>query len=76
MAYWLVKSEPSTYSYDQLEKDGIIIYGYYVSEESVLSCYVRSLEENHIHFVDGAKGGYTQAAGMLKKKLKNFPSSL
>jgi len=22
MSYWLVKSEPSTYSYDQLEKDG------------------------------------------------------
>jgi hypothetical protein len=61
---------------DQLEKEGTIIYGYYVSEESVLSCYVRSLDESHIHFVDGAKGGYTQAAGMLKKKLKNLPASL
>jgi hypothetical protein len=61
---------------DQLEKEGIIIYGYFVSEESVLSCYVRSLDESHIHFVDGAKGGYTQAAGMLKKKLKNIAASL
>ena len=26
MAYWLVKSEPSTYSYDQLEKDGQTIW--------------------------------------------------
>jgi hypothetical protein len=61
---------------DDMEKEGIIVYGYYVSEESVLSCYVRSLDESHIHFVDGAKGGYTQAAGMLKKKLKNLPASL
>lgn len=61
---------------DELEKEGTIIYGYFVSEESVLSCYVRSLDESHIHFVDGAKGGYTQAAGMLKKKLKNLPASL
>jgi hypothetical protein len=61
---------------DDLEKEGSLIYGYYVSEESVLSCYVRSLDESHIHFVDGAKGGYTQAAGMLKKKLKNLPPSI
>ena len=26
MAYWLVKSEPSTYSYDQLEKDGQTVW--------------------------------------------------
>jgi hypothetical protein len=55
---------------DSLEKEGDILYGFYVSEESVLSCYVRSLDESHIHFVDGAKGGYTQAAGMLKKKVR------
>lgn len=26
MAYWLVKSEPSTYSYDQLQKDGSTVW--------------------------------------------------
>jgi len=26
MAYWLVKSEPSVYSYDQLEKDGQTVW--------------------------------------------------
>lgn len=56
--------------FNSLEKEGDIIFGYYVSDESVLSCYVRSLDESHIHFVDGAKGGYTQAAAMLKQKLK------
>jgi len=42
---------------------------FYISKASVLSCYVRSFHENHIHFVDGADGGYTNAASMLKKKL-------
>jgi hypothetical protein len=27
------------------------------------------MNENHIHFVDGAEGGYTRAAGVLKKKI-------
>jgi hypothetical protein len=54
---------------DKLEQQGMICYGYHVSKESVLSCYVRNLDESHIHFVDGAQGGYTQAAGMLKRKM-------
>jgi hypothetical protein len=53
----------------ELEKDGIILYGLFVSKESVMSCYVRSMDENHIHFIDGSDGGYTKAAGVLKKKL-------
>ena len=53
---------------DKLEKAGDINYGLYVSKESVMSCYVRNLNEDHIHFVDGAEGGYTKAAGMLKRK--------
>jgi hypothetical protein len=52
----------------KLEHDGYISYGLHVSKESVMSCYVRNLNEDHIHFVDGAEGGYTKAAGMLKRK--------
>ncbi|MFC0774771.1 DUF3095 domain-containing protein [Terrimonas alba] len=54
---------------NQLEQQGEINYGLYVSRESVMSCYVRNLNEEHIHFVDGAEGGYTKAAGMLKRKM-------
>ncbi|RLJ80670.1 DUF3095 domain-containing protein [Pedobacter alluvionis] len=54
---------------NQLEKNNEILYAYYVSGESVMSCYVRDLEDDHIHFVDGADGGYTQAAGILKQKI-------
>lgn len=54
---------------DELERTGDIWYGLFVSKESVLSCYVRNMNEKHIHFVDGSDGGYTKAATMLKRKL-------
>ncbi len=57
---------------DEMEKNGEISYGLFVSKESVMSCYVRNMNEDHIHFVDGSEGGYTRAAGVLKKKI--FPS--
>jgi hypothetical protein len=53
---------------NKLEDAGEIIYGIYVSKESVISCYVRNLNDKHIHFIDGAEGGYTKAAGMIKRK--------
>ena len=53
-----------------LEEAGEIRYALYVSNESVMSCYVRDLKDDHIHFVDGAEGGYTKAAGVLKLKMK------
>lgn len=57
-------------SLNELEKNGEIQFGLYVSRESVMSCYVRDLQDDHIHFVDGSDGGYTQAAGILKLKLR------
>ncbi|WP_255372974.1 DUF3095 domain-containing protein [Chitinophaga sp. YR573] len=53
-----------------LETAGEILYAFYVSKESVMSCYVHDLKDDHIHFVDGAEGGYTKAAGVLKLKLR------
>jgi len=58
-------------SLNKLEKLGEIKFGLYVSSKSVMSCYVRDLQDGHIHFVDGSEGGYTNAAGLLKKKLRN-----
>jgi len=54
---------------DAMEQSGEIIYGLHVSGASIMSCYVRNLDDGHIHFVDGSEGGYTQAARMLKAKL-------
>lgn len=53
----------------ELENEGELYFGFHVSRESVMSCYVRDLEDGHIHFVDGSEGGYTKAAGFIKKKL-------
>jgi len=61
-------------SLNQMERDGEIIFGWHASKESVMSCYVRDRLDQHIHFVDGSEGGYTQAAGMLKKKVLKLAS--
>ncbi|MES2828235.1 MAG: DUF3095 family protein [Bacteroidota bacterium] len=61
---------------DTLEASEEIIYGIYVSGESVMSCYVRDLVDEHIHFVDGSEGGYTKAAGVLKEKIRKKLSTL
>lgn len=56
---------------DSMEEDGEIFYGIHTSGASIMSCYVRDIEDGHIHFVDGSDGGYTQAAKMLKAKIKD-----
>lgn len=53
----------------EFEQANDIIYGLYVSNESVMSCYVQSMDKNHVHFVDGSDGGYTKAASVLKLKM-------
>lgn len=55
---------------DEMEAAGELVYGMHISRASVMSCYVRNLEDDHIHFVDGSDGGYTKAAKMLKQKMK------
>ncbi|PWS28729.1 DUF3095 domain-containing protein [Pedobacter yonginense] len=56
---------------NDLENEHKLHYGLFVSGQSVMSCYVRDLVDDHIHFVDGSEGGYTKAAAVLKQKLKN-----
>ncbi len=58
-----------------MEREGLITYGLAVSRESVMSCYVSDRTDQHIHFVDGADGGYTLAAGMLKRKVRDRAAS-
>ncbi|HTL07879.1 MAG TPA: DUF3095 family protein [Chitinophagaceae bacterium] len=55
------------------ENAGEILFGLHVSNSSIMSCYVRDMKDGHIHFVDGADGGYTRAASLLKQKIKNLP---
>ena len=56
------------------EKEGKLIYGHHASRESIMTCYIESRNAKHIHFVDGADGGYTEAAKEFKSKLKLTPT--
>ncbi len=56
---------------DKMETEDEIIYGFHVSQESIISCYVRNREAHHIHFIDGGDGGYTKAAILLKEKMRD-----
>ena len=49
-----VQREKLEAALNELERKGEIIYGIYKSKESVMSCYVRNMNDRHIHFVDGA----------------------
>jgi hypothetical protein len=58
----------------QVELSNEIYYGLHISNASVMSCYVRNMDDGHIHFVDGSEGGYTQASRILKRKLQAVSS--
>jgi len=54
---------------EEEEKTGKLIFGIHISKESIISCYVRNRKADHVHFIDGDAGGYTQAAKVLKRKI-------
>jgi len=55
----------------ELEIEEEIHFGTHRSKDSIMSCYVRDLKDQHIHFVDGGDGGYTKAAKVLKTKFSS-----
>ena len=55
---------------EKASKQGILYYGTYRQKEAMMTCIVPSTATNdHMHFVDGASGGYARASIMLKKSL-------
>ncbi|XGC80894.1 DUF3095 domain-containing protein [Bdellovibrio bacteriovorus] len=54
---------------EEFERRGDITYGTHKSNQALMTCLVFSATQNqHLHFIDGAQGGYTLAAVELKKK--------
>lgn len=49
---------------------GAIVYGTHVANAALMTCAVTSYRGDHLHFVDGADGGYALAAKQLKQQLK------
>ena len=51
---------------------GLITFGLFAQDEALMTCIVPSpLADNHLHFIDGAAGGYTKAATKMKSGVKN-----
>jgi hypothetical protein len=50
---------------------GKIVYGFHVSDRALMTCLVFERNGRQVHFVDGADGGYTYAAKVMKTKLLN-----
>lgn len=52
------------------QQDGIVTYGISSQDEAMMTCIVPSImTDDHFHFIDGAAGGYTQAAASIKARL-------
>ena len=49
-------------------KAGVLRYGMHLQEQALITCIVPSLlATDHLHFIDGADGGYTAAAKAMGK---------
>lgn len=56
-----------TFFLDTLSNENKIKYGIFENESALITCYVEGLNQGeHIHFVDGADGGYASASEKLK----------
>ena len=52
---------------DRGAAEGVLRYGLELQDEAMMTCIVPSaFDDDHMHFVDGAAGGYTRAAARLK----------
>lgn len=51
----------------QASEQNIVTYGLFEQDDAIMTCIVPSVtSDDHIHFVDGAAGGYTKAASKIK----------
>jgi len=49
------------------QADGIVRFGTHRQEAAMMTCFTPSpTSANHVHFIDGADGGYATAAGAMK----------
>ena len=52
------------------EREGHIRYGCHREDAAIMTCFTPSpAHPSHVHFIDGAQGGYALAAAALKQRL-------
>ena len=50
------------------QADGIVSYGLFEQDEAIMTCIVPAVSrDDHVHFIDGAAGGYTSAATAIRQ---------
>ena len=53
-----------------LRSEGLIAYGLHEADSALMTCLVFNLTDSeHVHFIDGADGGFAMAARQLKQQL-------
>lgn len=55
---------------DARHRAGDLVHGVASSREALMTCLVFDREHDHVHFVDGADGGFTAAARQLDRRLR------
>lgn len=56
---------------DGLKNQGRIFYGLHSASSALMTCLVFDYASAHMHFVDGADGGYALAAKAMKQQIKD-----
>ncbi len=54
---------------DERHRAGELAYGLHIAKEALVTCLIFEREGGHLHFIDGAGGGYALAATDLKARL-------
>jgi hypothetical protein len=55
---------------ERAEREEVCSYGLHRQDSALMTCIVATpLQRDHIHFIDGASGGYAMAATSLKAKM-------
>lgn len=56
---------------DEYRQQGLIVYGIHASPAALITCIVSNYDRDHVHFLDGANGGYAMAAREMKQQLRD-----
>lgn len=64
------QKEALTAYLDKLALEGRIFYGLHAAPSALMTCLVFDYASAHMHFVDGADGGYALAAKAMKQQMK------
>lgn len=55
---------------DEEYSRGNLVYGFHISDRLLMTCLVFERSGRQVHFIDGADGGYAEAAKALKERMR------